>query len=54
MAGCFIAMALLPVEQKTLIQIFFTGVNFFSALNCVGLDKSCQMVSFILQILREL
>lgn len=45
MAGCFIALATLPVDQKVLIQVAYTGVNFFSALNCVGLDKACQLVT---------
>lgn len=45
MAGCFIALALLPKEDKTWIQVFFTGASLLNALNTVGVDKSCQLVS---------
>ncbi|KAH7714811.1 Protein T19D12.9 [Aphelenchoides avenae] len=43
MAGCFIALALLPANYGLLIQVFFTGAQVFSALNCVGLDKCAQL-----------
>ncbi|KAH7704854.1 Protein T19D12.9 [Aphelenchoides avenae] len=43
MAGCFIALALLPANYGLLIQVFFTGAQVFSALNCVGLDKCTQL-----------
>ncbi|KAH7695714.1 Protein F56A4.12 [Aphelenchoides avenae] len=43
MAGCFIALALLPKEEKTWIQVFFTAASVLNALNTVGVDKSCQL-----------
>ncbi|KAH7710784.1 Protein T19D12.9 [Aphelenchoides avenae] len=44
MAVSFIILALLPVDQKLLIQVFFTIVSAVDALNCIALDKSCQLV----------
>lgn len=44
MAGSFIALALLPADYRLLIQTFFTLAQVFSAMNCVGLDKSAQLV----------
>ncbi|KAH7705653.1 Protein C01B4.8 [Aphelenchoides avenae] len=43
MAVSFIILALLPVDQKLLIQVFFTIVSAVDALNCIALDKSCQL-----------
>jgi hypothetical protein len=46
MACCFIALAFLPPGMPLVAQIFFTGAIVFSGLNCVGVIKSCQLVSF--------
>jgi hypothetical protein len=47
MAGCFVTLAFLPPGMPAVAQLFFTGAIVFSGLNCVGVIKSCQLVSFL-------
>ncbi|CAD5210655.1 unnamed protein product [Bursaphelenchus xylophilus] len=45
MAGCFLGLALMPVELSVLAQLCYTAAIIFSGLNCVGVIKSTQLVS---------
>ncbi|KAI6237748.1 Vesicular glutamate transporter 2 [Aphelenchoides besseyi] len=44
-AFCFVTLAFLPADMPTIAQVFFTGAIVFSGLNCVGVIKSCQLIS---------
>jgi len=45
MAICFVAMILIPTNERILIQVFFTAVTMFSGLNTVGVTKCIQLAS---------
>ncbi|KAH7705138.1 Protein F41C3.2 [Aphelenchoides avenae] len=57
MAGCFVMLAILPIEEKFWVQFFFTAVNVTSALNCVGVDKctplALQQYAYIVQAINS-
>ncbi|KAI1717862.1 major facilitator superfamily domain-containing protein [Ditylenchus destructor] len=45
MAACFVALAILPASQITLLQVCFTSATVFSGLNCVGVVKCIQLAA---------